>query len=433
MISLWSDSVSLPEFKAQDRDINVDVLIIGGGITGILCAYMLGKAGVDHALVEADRICSGATKNTTAKITFQHGLIYQKLIKRFGAERARMYLEANAEALEEYRSISGTIDCGYRERNAYVYSRDNRRILENELDALKEIGYTAEFAGKLPLPFPVAGAVRFKEQAEFDPLKFIAAVSRGLNIFENTRVMELTDNGAVTENGKITAKKIIAATHFPFINKHGSYFLKLYQKRSYVIALDSAPELDGMYIDEAENGISLRNVKNVLLVGGGGHRTGKKGDNWAVPEAFASEYYPKCKVVYRWAAQDCMSLDGVPYIGRYSKQTPDFYVASGFNKWGMTSSMAAAKILADMVTGKENRFAPVFSPSRSILRPQLAVNAFEAVTNLMTVSSKRCPHMGCALKWNSQEHSWDCPCHGSRFTGSGKLIDGPATGDLKHE
>ncbi len=433
MISLWSDSVSLPEFKAQDRDINVDVLIIGGGITGILCAYMLGKAGVDHALVEADRICSGATKNTTAKITFQHGLIYQKLIKRFGAERARMYLEANAEALEEYRSICGTIDCGYRERDAYVYSRDNRRTLENELDALKEIGYTAEFAGGLPLPFPVAGAVRFKEQAEFDPLKFIAAVSRGLNIFENTRVMELTGNGAVTENGKITAKKIIAATHFPFINKHGSYFLKLYQKRSYVIALDSVPELDGMYIDEAENGISLRNVNNVLLVGGGGHRTGKKGENWAVPEAFASEYYPQCKVVYRWAAQDCMSLDGVPYIGRYSKQTPDFYVASGFNKWGMTSSMAAAKILADMVTGKENRFAPVFSPSRSILRRQLAVNAFEAVTNLMTVSSKRCPHMGCALKWNSQEHSWDCPCHGSRFTGSGKLIDGPATGDLKHE
>ncbi len=431
MVSIWSKTSDLPRFEALKGDLSVDALIIGGGITGVLCAYMLEREGVDYALVEAGRICGGATKNTTAKITFQHGLIYRKLIDRFGAERARMYLDANAEALEEYRGLCGNIDCDFHEKDAYVYSLDDRRVLEDELAALAKIGYKAEFTDKLPLPFPFAGAVRFKAQAEFDPLKFISSVSQNLNIYENTRVKELTKRGAITDNGRISAKKIIVATHFPFINKHGSYFLKLYQSRSYALALDNAPDMNGMYIDEAENGVSFRNHNDQLLIGGGGHRTGKRGGAWAELERLAAEYYPRSNIVCRWAAQDCMSLDGVPYIGMYSKRTPNFYVATGYNKWGMTASMAAAKLLADMVVERENRFAPVFSPSRSILRPQLAVNAFEAITNLLTISGKRCPHMGCALKWNPQEHSWDCPCHGSRFTRDGKLIDNPATGDLK--
>ena len=171
----------------------------------------------------------------------------------------------------------------------------------------------------------------------------------------------------------------------------------------------------------------------MLLLGGGGHRTGKNGGNWSVLEQFAAKYLPDSHEVCRWATQDCMTLDGIPYIGQYSKRTPDFYVATGFNKWGMTSSMAAAKILTDMVMGKNTPYAEVFSPSRSILHPQLLINAYEAMVNLLTISDKCCPHMGCALKWNPQEQSWDCPCHGSRFTHQGKLIDNPSTGDLNRK
>ena len=189
----------------------------------------------------------------------------------------------------------------------------------------------------------------------------------------------------------------------------------------------------GMYVDEAAEGLSFRNAQGMLLLGGGSHRTGKQGGGWRELEAFAKRHYPRAHIRYRWAAQDCMTLDGVPYIGPYSARTENLYVATGFNKWGMTSAMAAAMLLTDMVQGKRPDDAPVFSPSRSMLRPQLALNALEAAASLLTPTAPRCPHMGCALKWNAQEHSWDCPCHGSRFTQEGGLIENPAMRDLELE
>ena len=433
MQSVWTDSVNFPSFEQLKKDIRTDVLIIGGGITGLLCAYQLQQSGVDYVLVEADHICSGITKNTTAKITSQHGLIYHKLIQRFGIEKAHMYLNANEAALREYRRLCKSIDCSFEAKNSYVYSLNNSNKIAKELYALRMLGFHAEYEDQLPLPFPVAGAVKFRHQAQFNPLKFLSEISKGLNIYEQTKVRELAPNLAITEHGKITDKNIIVTTHFPFLNKHGSYFLKMYQHRSYVIAYKNAPNVDGMYVDESLKGLSFRNYKNMLLIGGGDHRTGKHGGNWQELSTFAGTYYPTAKEVYRWATQDCMTLDEVPYIGQYSKNTPSLYVATGFNKWGMTSAMAAAMILRDMMLEKENPYAPVFSPSRSILRPQLVVNAFEATTNLLTPTTKRCPHLGCALKWNPAERTWDCPCHGSRFTHDGQLIDNPATDDLKKE
>lgn len=431
MISVWSDTSELPHFESLKKNIKTDVLVIGGGLAGVLCAYMLAENGIDYVLVEANKICGGITRNTTAKITSQHGLIYNKLIREFGVERAQMYFRANEAAIEKYRMLCKNINCDFENRDSFVYSMNNTKKIEDELTALDKIGFSAEFADKLPIPLATAGAVKFRNQAQFNPLKFISSIARNLNIYENTRIRQLTKHTAITDRCKITAKKIIVATHFPFINKHGSYFLKMYQHRSYVIALDGAAQINGMYVDESENGMSFRNYKNLLLIGGGGHRTGKQGGDWQELKSFAQIYYTGAEEKYRWATQDCMTLDRVPYIGQYSKNTPDFYVATGFNKWGMTSSMVSAMILADMVTGKKNPYAAVFSPSRTILRSQLAVNAFEAVTNIMTISQKRCPHLGCSLNWNPQEHSWDCPCHGSRFTEDGRLIDNPATGNLK--
>lgn len=432
MESIWTVESELPVFQKMDKDESTDVLIIGGGIAGILCAYMLKQAGVDCILAEADRICSGVTKNTTAKITSQHGLIYDKLVNEFGVKKAALYYRANEEALGRYRELCENIDCGFEEKDSYVYSLDNREKIVKEYGALRKIGCPAKFADWLTLPFSVAGAVKFPKQAQFNPLKFLSSVVSGLKIYEHTEVRELIGTKAVTDSGTISAKKIIVATHFPFLNKHGSYYLKMYQHRSYVICLENATPVNGMYVDEAQKGMSFRDYGNYLLVGGGNHRTGKNGGCFAELEDFAARYYPQADIRYRWATQDCMTLDGVPYIGRYSGETEGLYVATGFNKWGMTSSMVAATLLTDLITGKKNPYAQLFSPSRTILRPQLAANAFEAVVNLLTPGVPRCPHLGCALKYNKAEHSWDCPCHGSRFTKDGKLIDNPATGDLKN-
>ena len=427
MTSLWIRTAQLPEFPPLKGDAKTEVLVIGGGIAGILCAWSLKQAGVDSILVESGRICGGVTKNTTAKLTAQHGLLYGRLVREFDLDTAQRYLQANLEALERYRALCRSIDCDFQEKDAFVYSLRDRSKLEEELDALRKLGYPAEFSSTIPLPFPVAGAVKFPKQGQFHPLKFLGAVADGLPIYEHTKVLELTPEGVVTDRGIIFARKIIVATHFPFLNKHGSYFLKQYQHRSYVLALENAPDVGGMYVDEDEKGLSFRNQNGLLLLGGGSHRTGKQGGNWQELSEFAQKYFPGANEVARWATQDCMTLDGVPYIGQYSKHTPNLYVATGFQKWGMTTSMVAAKLLTDLICGKKNPYAEVFSPSRSMLRPQLAANAASAALNLLTPTRPRCPHLGCALKYNPQERSWDCPCHGSRFSEMGELLDNPAT------
>ncbi len=428
--SIWSATQVMPAFPPLDGDRDTDVLIIGGGLAGLLCALLLRREGVDCMLLEADRICAGVTQNTTAKVTSQHGLIYHTLLQRFGPEQAKLYYQANQDALDRYRALVRDIACDWEEKDNCVYSLDDPQVLDQEMAALDRLGIPAQLVKCLPLPFSVAGAVRFPAQAQFHPLKFAAAVAPGLPIFEGSPVRELAPHLALTPQGRVRAQRIIVATHFPLLNKHGSYFLKLYQHRSYVLALENAPQVDGMYVDQSGSGLSFRNYRNLLLLGGGGHRTGKQGSGWESLERFAKKHWPKSTVTARWATQDCMTLDGMPYIGLYSARTSGLYVATGFNKWGMTSSMVAAALLTDLIQGRENPYAALLSPSRSILRPQLAANAGKAIVNLLTPTVPRCPHMGCALKWNAVEHSWDCPCHGSRFAQTGELLDNPSAGNL---
>ena len=431
MDSIWTKTVTMPKFPSLEGDIKTDVLIIGGGMAGILCAHFLQEQGIDYILVEGRTICSGVTKNTTAKITSQHGLIYHKLVKDIGIEKAALYLKANQEALQTYEELCQNIKCNFETKPSYVYSLDDPWKIEQELSALGEVRFEAYFSKAEELPFKVAGAVCFEHQAQFHPLKFIASIAKDLKIYEHTFVKELKEKIAVTNQGKISFQKAIFTTHFPIDNKHGMYFLKMYQHRSYVIALKNAPILEGMYVDERDKGLSFRNYSNCLLLGGGSHRTGKKGGNWSELRDFANKYYPEAKEIAFWATQDCMSLDGVPYIGAYSKNMPGCYVATGFNKWGMTSSMVAAGILTDLILGKENAYTEVYDPGRSMLHPQLLVNMAESGMNLVMPAKKRCPHMGCGLKWNKQEHTWDCPCHGSRFTSKGKLLNNPANENMK--
>lgn len=434
MESIWRGTADLPAFPPLEGDAKTQVLIVGGGITGILCCYSLTQAGVDCILLEADRLCSGTTQNTTAKVTAQHGLIYHRLMKSHGKETAGLYLSANLAALEQYRRLCQDIDCDFAGEDSFVYARKDRKPLEREVAALKALDFPAQLVMDTPLPFPAAGAVRFPGQARFHPLKFLAAISRGLPIHEQTKVLELAPGIATTHGGVVRAEHIIVATRFPILNKHGGYFLKLYQQRSYLLALEGAKAVGGMYLGEEDGKttLSFRDCGDLLLLGGGGHRTGKKGGGWGPLSAFAKKYYPGAKEVCRWAAQDCVTLDGIPYIGAYSGGTRGLLVAAGFGKWGMTSAMAAATLLTDLIQGKRSPYARLFDPSRGMLHKQLAVNALESTAGMLTPTLPRCPHLGCALKYNSRERSWDCPCHGSRFGEDGRLLDGPATDDLRH-
>ena len=434
MESIWRKTVEFPQFPPLEGDARTGVLVVGGGITGILCCYHLAKAGVDCMLLEADRLCGGTTQNTTAKITAQHGLLYHRLMKSQGREAAGLYLSANLAALDQYRRLCREIDCDFHEEDSFVYARKDREPLEREAAALKALDFPAQLVKDTSLPFPVAEAVRFPGQARFHPLKFLASVAKGLPIHEQTKVLELMPGGAVTHRGIVRAEKIIIATRFPILNKHGGYFLKLYQQRSYVLALRGARAVGGMYIGEEDgkSTLSFRDDRDLLLLGGGGHRTGKKGGGWGPLTAFAKKYYPGAKEVSRWAAQDCVTLDGMPYIGEYSGGTRGLYAATGFGKWGMTWAMAAATLLTDLIQGKGSPYAKLLDPSRGMLHKQLAVNALESTVGLLTPTLPRCPHLGCALKYNGRERSWDCPCHGSRFGEDGRLLDGPATDDLQH-
>ncbi len=431
MNSIWKNTTKYVNYSALNENKKTDVLIIGGGIAGILCAYQLQNAGIDYMLVEASEICNGITQNTTAKITLGHGLIYNKMIHRFGEHQAQLFVEAQRKAIDRYTALCAEIDCDYETKNSYIYSLDNRKKIEKEIDALNRLGVKAEFSETHELPINVAGAVCIKNQAEFHPLKFLYAIAKDLKVYEHTKVIELLHNKAITKYGEITYQKIIIATHFPILNKHGLYPLKLYQHRSYVLALKNAHTIKGMYVDESSTGLSFRSYGDLLLLGGGGHRTGKRGGCWQELESFTKKHYKNAEIVSKWATQDCITLDSIPYIGQYANSTPDVFVATGFNKWGMTNAMIAADILCDLIQGNQNPYTDVFSPSRAIFRPQLAINAFESTIGLLTPTSPRCPHLGCALKYNHIEHSWDCPCHGSRFTEHGELIDNPATDDKK--
>jgi glycine/D-amino acid oxidase-like deaminating enzyme/nitrite reductase/ring-hydroxylating ferredoxin subunit len=477
MESIWTRSCSIGEREPLPGDLETEVAVIGAGMAGVLIASALQEAGLQVIVLEADRIGSGQTRNTTAKVTAQHGLIFRKLIRTLGEERARQYAQANQAAVEEYRRLieARGIDCDWEERSAYVYGNEIP-ALQEEAEAASRLGLPAFFVRQVPLPIPAAGGVRLDGQAQFHPLKFLKAMSDGLTIYERSPVRTVEGELLTTPRGTVRARHIVFACHFPFVNFPGMYFARMHQERSYVLALEKAPRVEGMFIGAEEESCSVRSAGELLLLGGGKHRAGDNaaGGRYDWLRKKAQEWFPGSRELACWSAQDCMTPDGVPYIGCYAAGRPEWYVATGFQKWGMTSSMVSALILRDLICGKENPWAPAFDPGRFELQALggIALEGGQAVKGFarrffqipgeaaaqippghggivfldgqkvgvykdengtIFPVDLRCPHLGCQLEWNPDECSWDCPCHGSRFDRYGRLLSGPAQEDASHD
>ena len=480
MESLWKKELNHSgenRYAVQQKTENThrDVIIIGAGMAGMLTAYYLKEQGKDVLVLEADKIASGQTEKTTAKITSQHGVKYSTLIKQIGKEKAKLYAKANEEAIEEYAKLieKEGIQCDFKRVPSYLYTFQKQAILKKEAKAARAVGIDAEFTMEVELPFSVAGGVCFQNQAQFFPLKFLQHICANIEVWENTKVKSIRGKKVITEKGELTAEHIVVATHYPILNAPGFYFLRQHQERSYVLALSGCPKIEGMYYGIDSNGLSFRQAGEYLLLGGSSHRTGEHQatDAYDFLLDAANRYFPQCKEVTRWSAQDCMPHDGIPFIGKYSVFMPHLYVATGFQKWGMTSSMVAAQMLRDEICGLENPYRELFSPQRLHIRagfrnlavdtdistdgmfrgifhrPNITQDAlaygqgrivsirgkryacYRDENGLLHKISARCPHMGCELSWNADEKSWDCPCHGSRFDIDGQLLDNPSKRD----
>lgn len=478
MESIWIRREELPNFQSLTSDKNTEAVVIGGGMAGILTAYLLKHRGVSVILLEADRIGWGQTKNTTAKIALSHNLLYDKLIQKIGREAAGLYLGANWEAILKYEQIitEHNIECMFERVPSFLYSVSDREKIEKEVEAVNHLGCAGEFTTITSLPFPVEGAIRYPAQAQFHPLLFLEGIARDIEIYEKTRVLRVEEHRVITEAGPVVeAEHVIFATHYPFINRPGYYFMRMHQERSYAVAFSGVACMDGMYLGtDAKWDYSFRNSGEFLILGGEGHRTGENLTDASLRKLRdkAALWWPQCRTEAMWSAQDCMSPDQIPYIGRYSARRPYWYVATGFSKWGMSSSMVAAMLISDLIRKVPNPWEEVFSPQRGITlstAKHMAVDGTKAAAGLLkrafavpdhvlenlTIGeggivdmqgqkvgvykredgkvftvSVRCPHLGCQLEWNAQEKSWDCPCHGSRFSYKGKLIDNPAQNDI---
>ena len=501
MDSIWIKDEKNDKFETLDKDIKIDTLIIGGGIFGITSGYLLTNKGRDVAIIERkENIGFGISGHTTAKITSQHGAIYNYLKNQYGLEFAKKYFEANEEAISSIENIikENNIDCDFEKQSNFIYSitKDEEIKLKNEFDAVSKINKEAVLRNDIKLPFETRGAIEFPNQAMFNPYKYIKSLANKIieqngEIFVNTTCYDIDKENDIyvckTENNKIYAKNVVIATHYPFLNIPGFYFSKIYQSSSYVIALSLEgtkwdKDFDGMYINIEKPIYSFRKVKfkgeNLLLLGGGGHKTGEMQEDEIgykpLIEA-AKKWFPDCKIKYKWSANDCISLDKIPYIGEFSSIYPNVYVGTGFKKWGMTSSYVAAKIVSDKILEKENKYEDIFKATRTnffvnrdevknMVTDTLKAQVIDRIKNkdenkevenskLDTVriiekdgekigvyideNGKKfaikpvCTHLGCILSWNQEDRTWDCPCHGSRFNYKGEQIENPAIKDLE--
>ncbi|SDD51136.1 Glycine/D-amino acid oxidase [Terribacillus halophilus] len=492
--SYWREKTDIPEFDSLRYDTESDIVIIGGGITGIVTGYMLAKKGRQVTILEADSLYSGTTGYTTAKLTAQHGLIYDEYIQHFNMDTAKTHYEACMDAISFVKETTSAhdIDCNLTKQDAYIYTKEKQNVkkLETEYKAYQKLGIQGELSDTIPLPYEVKKALIMKEQYQYHPLKFLNGLlqvflENGGKVYTETPVDTIEEGEnpiVVTKSGlKVTCKKVVVASHFPFYDGQGFYFARLYQDRSYVVAAKPKNTYPGgMYINADTPTRSVRSIQTeehgtLLLIGGESHRTGE-----GYPEEtyykeltdFAA-YLDTETPIYMWSAQDTVTLDNLPYIGYISKGKDNIFVATGFRKWGMTSGIVAGLEITSLIDSGISRYKNIYQPSRFHADPDLGSvtknvmevakefvigkleQPYEYIPHLKRGEATKvrfnglllgvykdksgeihqvdttCTHMKCEVNWNSAESSWDCPCHGSRFTGTGEVIEGPAKKPLK--
>lgn len=457
--SLWLETgPDQPSFEPLAGEAEADIAVIGGGIVGLTSALLLAEEGASVILIEADRLGGGVSGNTTAKVTSQHSVKYKTLRDRFDLDTARLYGELNEAALEAIaaRAASDGFDCDFRRRDAYVYAAEagGRSELEEEAAAATEAGLPASFVEEVPLPFAVHGAVRFSDQAEFHPTKYLLAMAARLaalggRIHEGSRALTTTFRGrpeVATADGLLRADRVIVATHMPFLDRSLA-FARVFPQRSYAVACRFEGETpDGMFISSGEPTRSIRSApvdgEEMIVVGGEGHKAGEKGigeERFTRLEEFAREHWQVSSVDHRWSSQDGSTASGLPHVGRLHPGSDRVLMATGFAKWGLSNGTAAARLLADLASGRDGGPAQeLFDPWGLPTPHSLLETAKENVSvGIDLVSGKlspqkrpRCTHLGCELNWNGAEESWDCPCHGSRFAADGAVLEGPAVKPL---
>ena len=380
MQTLWNSRDTLPAYPPLRENLQADAAVVGGGMAGILTAYALHTRGLRVVLLEGSRLASGVTAHTTAKITAQHGRFCERLVHDFGFHLARQYLQANLCAVRQFRALvrQKRIDCGFSDESSFIYAAPDGPSLTRELEYALSLGAPARLVKPEGLPFPVREALCFERQAQLSPLPFLAALLPELTVYEHSPVRDIRGHRVRCDSGTVTAEQVVVATHFPMLERFGLYDLRLRQERSYLLALTGAPPLPGMWLDAGEEGWSLRRSGRYLLLGGGGHRCGENlGDSYDRLRAQAQRLFPAAQEAFAWSSQDCMTLDGVPYIGPYSSSAPFLHVATGFGKWGMTGSMVAATLLTARLTGEDYPYADIFSPQRFF--PSASISAFLAL------------------------------------------------------
>lgn len=445
MKSIWEKTETLAPREPLRGNRRVDVAVIGAGMTGVLTAWFLQRKGARVLVLESGRTGLGATARTTAKVTSQHGRIYETLIRCFGRETAGKYGELQELAIEAYEKLirEKQIACHWERLPAYVYGTKNPAALMREVKAAESLGLPARFTRRTELPFPVAGAVCFENQAQFHPLAFLKAIAEEVEICENTWVRDVQGRQVFTDQGTVIAGQTVVASHYPFRNRPGYFFLREYQKKSCLLALKGAGTLTGMYIGDGEDAYSFRSFGDLLLLGGEGSRTGKNPNALPKLKEAAARWYPHSRVTAAWVNQDGVTLDGLPYVGLYSRKTPNCYVASGYGKWGMTNAMAAALLLGKELAGETWDYSGLFSPGRGLVPAAFKEGLSHACESAAGLGAgvffpkigsksagrpggKKCSHLGCKLVWNEAEGVYECPCHGSRFDQAGRRLSGPA-------
>lgn len=479
----WIKSSEGRHYPKPDRDIRTDYLVIGGGIAGVTCFYLLVSAGLQVTLVEADRIGYGCSGRNTGKITAQHGLVYRDIEKQFGPERARMYFEANDKALELIETLIAKYDiqCDFQRVQACVFTQDDgyAEKIRQEYETYRKLGLDCSLEKEIPIPVRIKNALVLNNQAQFNPKKYIDAlayetVKLGGVIHEGTRVVDFQPGERcilkTADNINIDAGHVIIATHFPCYDGLGFYFARLKPVRTYAVMAEyhkSFPRCHFINAEDPTRSIRYVHEANSILIVGESHKVGHlKEDHYLELKKFGNEVFGIDDYQYQWSAQDYEPPRKIPYVGYLTKDTPNIYVATGFNKWGLSGGTAAAMTISGMILNRTSPYEKLYSHTAlmdvasSTLVTENADVAVQLISGklqsgetelpessgvgrVVNIGGKRCgyyrdeagneyivditcTHMGCELKWNRLEASWDCPCHGSRFDYKGNVLEGPA-------